>query len=108
MINGYTLNGLKTCLDKWAQFRVAGAFKVLKNSYVARESKAKTEFNILRDYFTTHPTLDLRIEKFESKGTVWYKANKSAMRYSGKQNIDKKISYYKKEYDDEWLRPKLP
>jgi predicted Zn-dependent protease len=56
----------------------------------------------IREYFMTHPYLELREEKFRERGRIWWLDNKSEKRYVGRTNLRNRVSLKKAEFSEEW------
>lgn len=65
-----------------------------KNGYEERQKA-----HVIRDYFSSHPPLTLRAQKFSEKARVWWKDNPKEKRYVGKRNIKERDS---ETYEEEW------
>lgn len=76
------------------------AFKSLKNSLNGFNSNDKA--NLFRDYFSSHPPLELRIAKFEAQAQNWQEQQSTFKRYVGKQNLKDRISFFEEVFDNEW------
>ena len=76
------------------------AFKSLKNSLDSFYSDDKA--NLFRDYFSSHPPLELRIAKFEAQAQNWREQQSEFKRYIGKQNLEDRISFFQEAFDNEW------
>ncbi len=66
-------------------------------------SHSDESFNILRDYLRSHPPIKLRFEKFSEKAGQWWKRHQGTARYQGVANLQKKISFYSRNENDEWV-----
>jgi beta-barrel assembly-enhancing protease len=61
--------------------------------------------NILRDYFSTHPEMEIRHEKYIESARIWWKKNPIEKRYAGVENLKIKISYYERsDFPNEWIK----
>jgi len=67
------------------------------------ESNQKQQFNIIRDYFMSHPPLPLRVEKYREKADMWWASHKNAKRYIGGKNKTKLKSIKQKIFKNEWI-----
>ncbi len=95
---------LNTVYDPLATGNAFASLLGYKNSPIPK-SAASRPSDPVREYFMTHPYLELRSEKFREKGRVWWEQNKNKeKKYVGKQNLDKKVSQAKKEFADEWIQ----
>lgn len=61
------------------------------------ESRKKAD--IIRDYFMSHPPLEIRAEKFTEEAHQWWKENPKEKRYSGVANLKTRSI---KELKNEW------
>jgi Zn-dependent protease with chaperone function len=77
------------------------AFANLKQSSGGREEKKNLD--VMQDYFSTHPALDIRIEKFSAKANVWWSEHSGEQRYVGEQNLIERKSFYIEQKPAEWV-----
>ncbi|MEI7488988.1 MAG: M48 family metallopeptidase [Chryseobacterium sp.] len=62
------------------------------------KSYTNTSANPLRDYFSSHPPLQNRIEKFSSEAQIWWTSHRGQSRYIGVQNFIDKVDLSQKDY----------
>jgi predicted Zn-dependent protease len=62
--------------------------------------KSDALLNPLRDYFTSHPPIKSRINKFSSEAKIWWNLNKGKKRYIGKKNFLERVPFSKKDFGD--------
>lgn len=66
--------------------------------------KHDDSFNPVRDYFSSHPPIKIRHEKFSEKARVWWWLNKNEKRYNGRQNLQQRVSFFtNSNYQGEWM-----
>jgi len=82
-------------------YGLANAFEALQMTY-RRYGIDNKKTDVIRDYFSSHPPLELRIEEFRGKADAWWKRNRSEKRYIGKKNLKNFIPFDEKEYISEW------
>ena len=88
----------KSTYDPAAEGKAFEAFiEYCEKNIPVKESK---KAHIIRDYFMSHPPLQLRAEKFTEKGRVWWEDHHQEKRYVGKANLEKKI---RKDFADGWI-----
>jgi len=60
---------------------------------------------IVSDYFSTHPPLPLRIQKFSEAASAWWNTNKDLVkRYVGIKNLNARIPLSEHSFENEWIR----
>lgn len=63
------------------------------------QSKMKYEgANLFRDYFMSHPPLEMRISKFSAEAGLWWNAHLEERRYIGVLNLQEKIPLQEKDF----------
>jgi beta-barrel assembly-enhancing protease len=82
-------------MTPYTPFGLSNAFVSISKSDKLAEHK-KSDF--IRDYIDSHPDIILRIEKYKEKATNWVKNNPQKIRYTGKENLKNRISFYKKKF----------
>lgn len=83
---------------------VAGAFASLQ-AYSRRGGSIRNQrrpADPLKDYFMTHPPLDLRIEKYAQAARLWWRNHSGQSRYLGIGNLRRRESGYRYPQADEW------
>ena len=78
------------------------AFKRLME-YDSTRVPEKESFNVVRDYFQSHPSTNLRYEKFSGRAIVWWDDHPDSLRYSGAINLKEKVSFYTRPEKSEWV-----
>ncbi len=69
----------------------------------APASGAATHANPIRDYFMSHPPLELREAKFREKAAAWRRGHPDERRYVGKRNLKERKSLHSgTTYAAEW------
>ncbi len=83
---------------------VGNSFASLLADKNGRKTAAQTRQRMdpIREYFMTHPYLELREEKFRERGRMWWLDNKSEKRYVGRINLRNRVSLKKAEFAEEW------
>lgn len=82
---------------------MARAFENLQNSSIELAFKKNSkQANLFRDYFSSHPPLAMRIEKYEQEALRWWKKNPQKKRYVGKKNLKDKKTIHQTDYREEW------
>ena len=77
---------------------VGAAFDVL-----AGDSAMPSRSGIITEYFMSHPHTSLRADKFRQKADNWWKHNEDERRYNGKRNLQERTSFFKQQFDEEWI-----
>lgn len=62
----------------------------------------------LRDYFMSHPPLEIRAAEFRARATTWWKRNPDMRRYTGRQNLAERLAFGTFDTPDEWSSRKAP
>lgn len=69
-----------------------------------RRDPKTADADLVRDYFLTHPPLEIRIEKFTEQARAWWKTHPKARRYLGRKNLAQRHSLVQKDYAaGEWV-----
>jgi predicted Zn-dependent protease len=67
----------------------------------ARENRGLDPF---RDYFSSHPPLELRIENFRERAARWRAQHPEQRMYVGVRNLRERVPRSQTAYDEEWTR----
>lgn len=60
--------------------------------------------DVFRDYFSSHPPLKIRIEKYSEEADLWWRTHSSVKRYLGKGNLKERIAFNDKDFGpSEWV-----
>lgn len=59
--------------------------------------------NLMRDYFTSHPPLEIREAKFSERAAAWWRRNPDEKRYIGQQNLTNRKPLSTLNVDAEWV-----
>ncbi len=79
------------------------SFVSMQKVFVKKQSSGKKEAGFIRDYMMSHPPIELRIEKFQSKAQVWWTMHSGQRRYIGRNNLLYMQSLAEKDYgEEEW------
>ncbi|OHD07346.1 MAG: hypothetical protein A2Y34_10185 [Spirochaetes bacterium GWC1_27_15] len=90
---------------KYDPYSLTDSFKCLKEYDVKENLSTKTTTNVIIDYFSSHPYLELRIEKFEEEAKLWWQYNKDAKKYTGTKNLETRTTFYQKDFGEtEWVK----
>jgi len=57
----------------------------------------------IRDYFTSHPPLEIRAEEFGQRAEAWWIRHDGEMRYLGARNLQARLPMSAREFTDEWV-----
>ncbi len=83
----------------------SGAFKML---YAWEKDSIKMDVNnhsdIIRDYYMSHPPMQLRISEFSEKSKIWWDEHPSDKRYIGAVNLKNRKPFTEIVYDNEWRK----
>ena len=84
----------------------SGAFRALLR-WRAEHGGAAYDPNLLRDYFTSHPPLEVREHEFSSRAARWWQGHSSERRYVGVTNLIRHSALGAGEgFEDEWITGK--
>lgn len=83
-------------------FSLANAFSSLQEVSRSVANSSNQRANLLRDYFSSHPPLAMRIEKYNQEALHWWKNNPQKKRYAGKRNLQEKQTLQQVEHLQEW------
>lgn len=82
--------------SKYTPSALADAFTIMEKSV-----SVPYEGDVIRDYFSSHPPLSLRKEKYRIESEQWWKNNKEK-RYNGKRNLKDLRAYSLQAWNEEW------
>jgi predicted Zn-dependent protease len=72
--------------------------------YLNDASQTPQHADLIRDYFTSHPPLEVREAEFIERGSVWWKTHSKERRYVGRQNLSNRKTLAAIELSGEWTR----
>jgi Zn-dependent protease with chaperone function len=79
------------------------AFTELLKYYEAQGIEEEETANLFRDYFSTHPPIKLRIEKFKEEADLWWEYHREEKRYRGRLNLIHLLPFDEKNFGEvEW------
>ena len=87
-------------------YSTAEAFRKLNDYYTDIDNPVDSRLtpDIVRDYFSSHPPLEIRISRYENLARKWWTLNNGATRYIGKKNLLYRETYYNYDFgSDEWV-----
>lgn len=89
---------------RYSPSSVAASFVELQNYVKSRgdTSSSDQSADIIRDYFMSHPPLQLRIAKYDAEARRWWATNSGSRRYNGKKNLRDRVTLSQNSWDDEW------
>lgn len=87
---------------------VAGSFRALLAYLEARGERTPRQPDPIRDYFTSHPPLEVRAAEFGQRADVWWTGHADARRYVGARNLRTLEALPRHELADEWVGRALP
>jgi Zn-dependent protease with chaperone function len=81
---------------------VAGGFRSLQ-AYLARSGEDTLRHaSPIRDYFTSHPPLEVRAAEFRQRADAWWRRHPGERRYVGRRNLAALVPLTRRELPDEW------
>ncbi|NJD31165.1 MAG: peptidase M48 [Gammaproteobacteria bacterium] len=83
----------------------AAAFQSLEQYVAARGDRTPQQANPLRDYFTSHPPLEIRANEFGQRAHAWWSRHAEQRRYVGARNLAALVALPRHELADEWTGP---
>lgn len=91
--------GFRTLLKKgYDPFAMSSSFEKL----LPRTSSNQKMTDPFNDFFSTHPYMELRIEKFRSRAKLWKGKYPVEKGYIGKKNFADRATRFEANYPDEW------
>lgn len=74
-------------------FCVGNAFRSLNlwDEKYGDNRTSNNEADFIRDYFLSHPPLELRREKFSERAQIWWKRHSKEKRFLGEENLKQRI-----------------
>jgi predicted Zn-dependent protease len=82
-----------------------GSFRSLLAWEGARAPAAPQTASPIRDYFTSHPPLEVRADEYRGRADAWWARHPGERRYVGVRNIGALVSLPRHELRDEWTGP---
>jgi predicted Zn-dependent protease len=84
---------------------VSGAFRSLE-AYVSGAGISTPQHgDPIRDYFTSHPPLEIRAEEFGQRAEAWWRRHSGEHRYVGVRNLDARLAMPVRDFPEEWTTP---
>lgn len=81
---------------------MGNAFASLRQWLQAQGVSTPQQADPLRDYFLSHPPLELREAEFRQRATAWWARNAQQQRYIGRQNLTARQDLGVLDVDGEW------
>jgi len=81
----------------------AGSFEALLTYSAEHGSGTLEHASPIRDYFTSHPPLEVRAAEFGQRADAWWLRHRDARRYVGVRNLQALVSLSRHELPDEWI-----
>jgi len=81
---------------------VAGGFRSLLAYVAGHGEDTPRHASPIRDYFTSHPPLEVRAAEFGQRADVWWTRHPGERRYVGRRNLAALLSLSRRELPDEW------
>ncbi|MCZ6857920.1 MAG: hypothetical protein O7F70_07970, partial [Gemmatimonadetes bacterium] len=72
---------------------VGGSFASLLRHVTRSESAEPRGANPIRDYFRSHPPLQIREAKFRERAEAWWRRNRDQVRHMGEENLRRRAAY---------------
>ena len=81
---------------------VGGSFGSLRQ-YQGSKSQTLQHADPIRDYFASHPPLEIREAQFTARASQWWKQHAAERRYVGQQNLVQRKALGALDLGDEWV-----
>ena len=82
---------------------VAGGFRSLLTYVAGHGQQTPQHASQIRDYFTSHPPLEIRAAEFGERADAWWSRHPGERRYAGARNLAALVSLSRHELADEWV-----
>jgi Zn-dependent protease with chaperone function len=82
---------------------VGGGFRALIAYEAAHGSATARQASPIRDYFTSHPPLEVRAAEFGERAQAWWLRHPDERRYTGVRNLKAFVALPRHELSDEWV-----
>ncbi len=82
---------------------VAGGFRSLLAYVESHGERTAQQANPIRDYFTSHPPLEVRAAEFGQRADVWWRRHPDERRYAGVHNLKALEALPHHALADEWV-----
>lgn len=78
------------------------SFGSLRQHMKSTGAQAPQQAHPIRDYFTSHPPLEIREAQFSERASVWWKRHLGERRYMGQKNLSDRKALGTLDLKDEW------
>ena len=82
---------------------VGGSFRSLMAYEAAHGADTARQASPIRDYFTSHPPLEVRAAEFGERADAWWLRHADEQRYAGVRNLQALVALPRHELPDEWV-----
>jgi len=82
---------------------VGGSFESLLAYQATHDIPSPQRASPIRDYFTSHPPLEVRAEEFGQRAGAWWLRHPEERRYAGRRNLEALVALPRHELADEWV-----
>jgi beta-barrel assembly-enhancing protease len=84
-------------------YSLAKAFRSLQEYYTKEGIEESKKARIFRDYYSSHPPLKLRMEKYSEEAGFWCDFHPGMDVYTGTANLKKRVTFFTVNYGEkEW------
>ncbi len=87
---------------------VAGGFRSLIAYETRLGANPPQQASPIRDYFTSHPPLEVRVGEFGERADAWWRRHPDERRYAGARNLAALVALPRHELADEWVGGEAP
>lgn len=82
-----------------------GSFRSLQDWASAHGEQAPQTASPFRDYFTSHPPLEIRANEYRGRAAAWWARHPDERRYVGVRNLGALVALPRHELEAEWTGP---
>ena len=82
---------------------VGGSFRSLMAYEATHGVETARQASPIRDYFTSHPPLEVRAAEFGERAGAWWLRRPEEQRYAGVRNLQALVALPRRELPDEWV-----
>jgi Zn-dependent protease with chaperone function len=82
---------------------VGGSFRSLMAYEATHGMETARQASPIRDYFTSHPPLEVRAAEFGERAGAWWLRHPEERRYTGVRNLQALVALPRHELPDEWV-----
>lgn len=89
----------------YSPLEMVGAFEALhREEQQVPTNGQSSHLDPLRDYFSSHPPLSLRIDNYDARARRWFELHRGVKVYVGRRNWEERTARSQAAYDSEWIK----